>query len=79
MTGHASTTQPSTTVPGAQQDPADFYGVFGAVAIIIGAIVVIRLAFRRPRRPPPRRAPPDHERSAEPRPPFPPSPPDERS
>ncbi|MGI8753518.1 MAG: hypothetical protein ACR2MN_14630 [Acidimicrobiales bacterium] len=55
--GQPSTTQPSTTVPGPQQDSADFYGLFGAVAIIIGAIIVIRLAFRRPRRPPAGRGP----------------------
>ncbi len=55
----SATVPPSTAVPGAHQDAADFYGIFGAVAIIVVAIVVIRLAFRRPKLkgPPPRRGP----------------------
>ncbi|MGH9094209.1 MAG: hypothetical protein ACRDXE_03515 [Acidimicrobiales bacterium] len=38
-------------VPGAHQDPADFFGILVALVVIVGAIVLVRLAFRSRRRP----------------------------
>jgi hypothetical protein len=48
------TTASSTTVhlvPGAHQDPADFYAIVVAIILILAAIAFVRLMFR-PRRPP---------------------------
>ncbi|MDQ6782268.1 MAG: hypothetical protein M3063_02235 [Actinomycetota bacterium] len=67
VTSTAVTGQPATTpiTPGAHQDGADFYGLFAAIAIIIGAIIVVRVAFRRPPGPQPTRETPARESPAE--------------
>ena len=38
----------TANAPGPQSDPADFYGIGLALAVILVAIVITRLVFRRP-------------------------------
>ncbi len=49
---------PAPRIPGGHQDRADFYGLLLAVAIIAAVVVIIRVVFRRPTKPPPDPRPP---------------------
>ena len=42
----ASPSPPGNPVPGAHNDPADLWGIAVAIAVMIVAIVIVRLVFR---------------------------------